>query len=174
MFQNVCHLPGCWYRFAQVVGPDTFARRYLSPTQWDFYGLGVTHQNTFTGSSVQHLLSVYCHFWPRRDATKVVAVVVVILLRCHHLICWPCCMLIVDPGAAIDCVSLFTIRTSHHPLHRKCCSLTNVKIPKGCPSCSADKMWESSDQRELGDGIALIKTRQFKSSSGSNKNWNWQ
>ena len=69
-------------------------------------------------------------------------------------------MLIVDPGAAIDCVCLFTIRTSHHPLHRNCCSLTNVKIPKGCPSCSADKMWESSDQRELGDGIALIKTRE--------------
>ena len=65
---------------AQFAGPDTFARRYLSPTQWDFYGLGVTHQNTFTGSSVQHLLSVYCHFWPRRDATKVVAVVVVMLL----------------------------------------------------------------------------------------------
>ena len=67
---------------AQVAnaGPDTFARRYPSPTQWHFYGVGVTHQNTFTGSSVQHLLSVYCHFWPRRDATKVVAVVVVMLL----------------------------------------------------------------------------------------------
>ena len=97
-----------------------------------------------------------------------------VTLRCHHLICWSCCMLIVDPGAAIDCVCLFTIRTSHHPLHRNCCSLTNVKIPKGCLSCSADKMWESSDQRELGDGIALIKTKKFKSSSGSNKNWNWQ
>ena len=178
MFQNVCHLPGCWYRFAQVVGPDTFARRYLSPTQWDFYGLGVTHQNTFAGSSVQHLLSVYCHFWPRRDATKVVAVVVVMLLwpwdempsphmlTLLHVDCWSWCCnwlrLSLHNG------------TSHHPLHRKCCSLTNVKIPKGCLSCSADKMWESSDQREFGDGIALIKTRKFKSSSRLNKNWNWQ
>ena len=51
---------------AQVAGPDTFARRYPSPTQCHFYGLGVTHQNTFTADSVQHLFSVYCHLLKER------------------------------------------------------------------------------------------------------------
>ena len=71
---------------AQVAnaGPDTFARRYPSPTQWHFYGVGVTHQNTFTGDSVQHLSSVYCHLAQKKDAAKVDPAKVVIL-RCHHL-----------------------------------------------------------------------------------------
>ena len=69
---------------AQFAGPDTFARRYPSPTQWHFYGVGVTHQNTFTGDSEQHLSSVYCHLAQKKDAAKVDPAKVVIL-RCHHL-----------------------------------------------------------------------------------------
>ena len=43
-------------------GLDSFARRRPSSTQCDFYGAGVTHQNTFTGNSLKHLFHVYCHF----------------------------------------------------------------------------------------------------------------
>ena len=178
MFQNVCHLPGCWYRFAQVVGPDTFARRYLSPTQWDFYGLGVTHQNTFTGSSVQHLLSVYCHFWPRRDATKVVAVVVVMLLWPWDEMPSPHMLILLH----VDCWSWCCnwLRLTLHNANFTSSSSQKVLFPykckdsEGLPLLLCRWMRESLDQRELGDGIALIKTRKFKSSSGSNKNWNWQ
>ena len=84
----------------QVAGPDTFARRYPSPTQCDFYGLGVTHQNTFTSDSVQHLSSVYCHLAKE---------------RCRKSWCWSYDPEMPSPYMLMQVLQLIAALWSPHP-----------------------------------------------------------